>query len=373
MLEIKKNTLVEELNKVSSLVDRKHTLPILSNVLIHLNKSKLKIIGSNLDIQLKTEIELDKDLNTNSLEELNFATDCKNLNSILKILSPIKPIKLDIKEGENKIKIEHVSGIRNLNIFDTKEFPIASKKTNNLSVFKIKEKTLKESLRKTAFSMATQDIRYYLNGMLFMLEDKQLKMVTTDGHRLSYAISEVDESENNFKTILPRKTVDQLLKLLGDSEDLVTITINDNQAIFEFSTIELITKLIEGKFPDYNKVIPDKNEINIKLEKEEFKNSLIGVSVLMSDKFKGVKIFLKENKLLFTSTNEKKEYSEEELNVEYVGEYFDIGFNVNYLLDFLNNTESDKINMHLNDSNSSALFTVDGDAQYKYVVMPMRI
>lgn len=373
MLKINKDLLLSELNKVSGVIDRKHTLPILSNVLIRIGPDRLEVIGSNLDIQLTSLAHFEE--STGLSETLEIATDCRNLISILKIMPASEPIDFEIIPESSRLKLSHASGIRNVNTHSATEFPVALRKEEHTSLFQIKEKILKEALKKTAFSMATQDIRYYLNGMLVQVEEHQLELVSTDGHRLGYTKAELESSDKSVKIIIPRKTVHELQKLLSDTDDIVTVEVNDNQVVFRFSSLELITKVIEGKFPDYTKVIPVDNTIHLQFDADRLQEALAGVSVLMSDKFKGVKVNLKEHRMTLSSQNEKKEYSEEIIAVEYAGDALDIGFNVNYLLDFLNSIDnrSQTVNLSLSDSNSSALFTVEGDAQYRYVVMPMRI
>lgn len=373
MLKIDKDLLLTELNKVSGVIDRKHTLPVLSNVLIRMESEKIEVIGSNLDIQLTSVAQLDTP--TGLTEKLEIATDCKNLISILKIMPSSEPIDFEIHSESARLQLSHSSGIRNINTHSAAEFPVAVRKEEQTSRFTIKEKVLREALKKTAFSMATQDIRYYLNGMLMQVDGQQLELVSTDGHRLGYTRTELESSDGNVKIIIPRKTVHELQKLLSDTDDTVIVEMNDNQVVFRFASLELITKVIEGKFPDYTKVIPVDNTIQLRFDAHRLQGALTGVSVLMSDKFKGVKVNLKENRMTLSSQNEKKEYSEEILEIDYTEEELDIGFNVNYILDFLNSMEqrSETVCMSLSDSNSSALFTVEGDTQYRYVVMPMRI
>lgn len=373
MFKINKDVLLTELNKVSGVIDRKHTLPVLSNVLIRIESEKIEVIGSNLDIQLTSIAQLDTP--TGLTEKLEIATDCKNLISILKIMRSSEPIDFEIHSESARLQLSHASGIRNINTHSATEFPVALRKEEQTSRFSIKEKVLKEALKKTAFSMATQDIRYYLNGMLMQVEDQQLELVSTDGHRLGYTRTELESSDGNVKIIIPRKTVQELQKLLSDTDDTVIVEMSDNQAVFRFASLELITKVIEGKFPDYTKVIPVDNTIQLRFDAHRLQGALTGVSVLMSDKFKGVKVNLKDNRMTLSSQNEKKEYSEEVLEIDYTEDELDIGFNVNYILDFLNSMEqrSETVCISLSDSNSSALFTVEGDAQYRYVVMPMRI
>jgi len=221
--------------------------------------------------------------------------------------------------------------------------------------------------------MAQQDIRYYLNGMLLVIDNGSLQAVATDGHRLSWASLAVPGGFTRQEVILPRKTVLELGKLLGDSDDPVTLDILANQVRFRFGNVELVSKVVDGKFPDYNRVIPTGHGKLIDLERTELLSALQRAAILSNEKFRGVRLVLSGDTLKIICTNAEAEEAEEEIEVPYKGENLDIGFNITYLLDVLGNLASDRVNLAFGDANSSALVTMPGRDDYKYVVMPMRI
>ena len=221
--------------------------------------------------------------------------------------------------------------------------------------------------------MAQQDIRYYLNGMLLVIDKGSLQAVATDGHRLSYASITVPGNYSRQEVILPRKTVLELGKLLVDSDAELTIDLLTNQVRFRFSNIELVSKVVDGKFPDYNRVIPSGHPKQIELARGELLQALQRAAILSNEKFRGVRIVLGTDQLKIICTNSEQEEAEEELEVAYKGEALDIGFNITYLLDVLHNLAADRVVLALGDANSSALITMPERSDYKYVVMPMRI
>ena len=223
------------------------------------------------------------------------------------------------------------------------------------------------------FSMAQQDLRYYLNGVLLVIESACVRAVATDGHRLAYADAPGQGGTAKHEVIIPRKTVLELSRLLNDTDDTVTIDLASNQAKFTFSDITLITKLVEGKFPDYQRVIPKTHQHHVVISRDALLHSLQRASILTSDKFRGIRWVLGANGLTIVANNSDQEEARDEMEVEYQGPEIDVGFNVNYLLDVLNNLKSETVQFTLQDGNSSALVTTPGKDDFKYVVMPMRI
>ena len=221
--------------------------------------------------------------------------------------------------------------------------------------------------------MAQQDIRYYLNGMLLVVDKGSLQTVATDGHRLSYASLVVPGSYTRQEVILPRKTVLELGKLLEDSDSELTIDLLTNQVRFRFANIELVSKVVDGKFPDYNRVIPTGHSKQIELSRIELLQALQRAAILSNEKFRGVRVVLGADQLKIICTNSEQEEAEEELVVDYKGEGLDIGFNITYLLDVLQNLGTEHVVLAFGDANSSALVTMPERGDYKYVVMPMRI
>jgi len=222
--------------------------------------------------------------------------------------------------------------------------------------------------------MAQQDIRYYLNGLLMVLEDGKLKLVATDGHRLAFASRDIEAKKlPKQEIILPRKTIIELAKLMSDSDDPVDIELSASQARFKFGDVLLVSKLVDGKFPDYSRVIPQNQPKSLTLNRAAFLQSLQRAAILTSDKFRGVRWVLSDGTLKIICSNTEQEEAQEELDVDYKGEPLDIGFNVGYMLDVLNNLDVTEIVCGLGDASSSALITVPEKSDFKYVVMPMRI
>jgi DNA polymerase-3 subunit beta len=223
------------------------------------------------------------------------------------------------------------------------------------------------------FSMAQQDIRYYLNGLLLVVDGKNVIAVATDGHRLAFCQVETEQEFQRQEVIIPRKTIIELQRLLDDTDEPVQLEIANNQVKLTFQDIELISKLVEGKFPDYTRVVPKGYKNNFTIGRDQLLRSLQRAAIMTSDKFKGVRCIVTPGSMKVSSTNADQEEAVEEIEIDYGGDSVDIGFNVTYLLDVLNNLKGDLVNIALGDANSSALITVPDNPDFKYVVMPMRI
>jgi DNA polymerase-3 subunit beta len=253
------------------------------------------------------------------------------------------------------------------------DFPRLAKPAGEVACFGLAQKALRRLLGLVQYAMAQQDIRYYLNGLLMVVEEKQLKVVATDGHRLAFASLKLPAELPRQEVIVPRKTVIELSKLLADSDDEVKIELSPAQAAFSFGTVELVTKLVDGKFPDYTRVIPTQHKNMLQLEREPLRQALQRAAILSNEKFRGVRWVLGEGSLKIVSSNAEQEEAHEEIEVKYSGDALDIGFNVNYLLDVLNNVGGAQIECAFGDSSSSALISYSTEKDFKYVVMPMRI
>jgi DNA polymerase-3 subunit beta len=253
------------------------------------------------------------------------------------------------------------------------DFPrIAEGGTATASV-KLSQKLFRDLLSLVQYGMAQQDIRYYLNGLLLIAEGKQLTMVATDGHRLAYASTPLTGEVVRSEVIVPRKAILELAKLLQDVEDAVEIQFLPNQVRFIFSGIDVISKVVDGKFPDYTRVIPTNYKKHFAVGRIVLQQALQRASILSNEKFRGVRWILTPNSLRIICSNAEQEEAEEELIVEYAGEPLDIGFNIVYLLDVLNNLHAEEVHCGLGDANSSMLISVPENKDFKYVVMPMRI
>ena len=248
-----------------------------------------------------------------------------------------------------------------------------TKASSEAVVITISQIQLKRLLKQVEFAMAQQDIRYYLNGLLFEVNGNQLNIVGTDGHRLSFTSIHLDQNYNKTEVILPRKTVIELIKLLNDTQELVSVELYKGQVSFSFNDIQLISKVIDGKFPDYTRVIPEGHNNQFTIDRAQFLTSLQRASILSNEKYRGIRMMIADNNLKLISTNTEQEEAEEELEIQYQQDPIDIGFNVTYLIDVLTNIQDEKVNLAFLDTNSSCLFTIPNNNNYKYVVMPMRI
>jgi DNA polymerase-3 subunit beta len=272
--------------------------------------------------------------------------------------------KMTVKAGRSRF---------NLQTLAAGDYPRISLGSEQLQTLSLPQRDFRSLLKLAEFAMAQQDIRYYLNGMLLVIDKGSLQAVATDGHRLSWASIAVTGDYARQEVILPRKTVLELSKLLADDDAPVTIDILANQARFRFGNVELVSKVVDGKFPDYNRVIPQGHTKLFVLDRAELLSALQRAAILSNEKFRGVRLVLGDGELKIICTNSEQEEAEEQLEVDYRGEALDIGFNITYLLDVLQNTGSDKVALAFGDANSSALVTMPGRDDYKYVVMPMRI
>ena len=349
-------------------MERRHTLPILANVLIRKTGCSVQLTTSDLEIQIRTTAELDGDTG-------NFTTTvgARKLIDILRTMPADQTVSLESSQA--KLILKGGKSKFTLQTLPAEDFPLVQEAASFGPVFSVPQKTLKDLLSQVSFAMAVHDIRYYLNGILFVAEGKQLSLVATDGHRLAFASATLDVEVPKQEVILPRKTVLELQRLLSDAEGESPIEMQfaNNQAKFSFDGMEFVTKLVEGKFPDYNRVIPKNHKNSITLGRVPLLASLQRTAILTSDKFKGVRLNIDPGTLRVASNNAEQEEAVDELDIDYGGDSIEIGFNVTYLIDALTNMSQDMVKIELSDSNSSALITIPDNATFKYVVMPMRI
>ncbi len=354
------------LQSVSGIVERRHTLPILANVLIRKTGSLVQFTTSDLEIQIRTTAELDGDSG-------NFSTTigARKLIDILRTMPADQAVVLE--SSQNKVILKGGKSKFTLQTMLAEDFPLVQESPAYGPVFSVPQKTLKDLLGQVSFAMAVHDIRYYLNGILFVAEGKQLSLVATDGHRLAFASATLDVEVPRQEVILPRKTVIEMQRLLSDVEGAIDMQFANNQAKFSFGGMEFVTKLVEGKFPDYNRVIPKNHKNCITLGRVPLLATLQRTAILTSDKFKGVRLNIDPGTLRVASNNAEQEEAIDELDIDYGGDSIEIGFNVTYLIDALSNMGQEMVKLELSDGNSSALFTIPDNATFKYVVMPMRI
>jgi DNA polymerase-3 subunit beta len=295
----------------------------------------------------------------------------RKLQDILRSLPETAEVSLTL--DDKRLQLKAGKSRFNLQTLPAEDFPRMSMADGQPSRLSVSQKQMKRLLALVQYAMAQQDIRYYLNGLLLVVKGNELRMVATDGHRLAYAAETLPETASPIEVILPRKTVLELSRQLADNDEPLEITLTPTQARFSFGSIELVSKLIDGKFPDYERVIPQHHTKLIKLSRDALLHSLLRAAILTNEKFRGVRLVLAPASLKIISSNAEQEEAQEEIEIDYSGDALDVGFNVTYLLDVLNNVNNEIIELHLADANSSALFVLPGNDTFKYVVMPMRI
>ena len=354
------------LQAVSGIVERRHTLPILANVLLRKSGKRVEFTTSDLEIQVRTADELGGDE-----ASFNTTVGARKLIDILRSLPTDMVVTLSATQ--NKLTLQAGKSRFTLQTLPAEDFPLVNESVDFGPAFSVPQKTLRSLVNQVHFAMAVHDIRYYLNGILFIAEGKQLTLVATDGHRLALAQATLDNEVPKQEVILPRKTVLELQRLLRDEDTPIEMRFAANQARFSFSGMEFVTKLVEGKFPDYNRVIPKNHKNSVVMGRAPLLSSLQRAAILTSEKFKGVRINIEPGTLRIASSNAEQEEAKEELEIDYNGDAIEIGFNVTYLMDALANMGSEMIKLELQDTAASALFTVPDQPGFKYVVMPMRI
>lgn len=360
-----RNDLLRPLQAVSGIVERRHTLPILANLLIIKTGSNISFLSTDLELQIMTRANF-------GVGDDSMATTVA-ARKLLDILRAMPDGQVSLSLTNKRLTVQSRKSRFALQTLDANEFPTVTLATNFGASLTVPQKIFRQLLGQAYFAMAQQDIRYYLNGMLLVVDGDQLMAVATDGHRLAFSSMKIEGSFSRQEVIIPRKTILELQRLLEDIDNTLRLDIAQSQVKFTFGQVELVSKLVEGKFPDFQRVIPKSYKNIFLISREELQHSLQRAAILTSDKFKGVRCIVQPGQLKIISTNADQEEAQEELEIAYQGDVIDIGFNVTYLLDILANLKVDMLEVGLGDANSSALITIPENKQFKYVVMPMRI
>lgn len=365
---IQREQLLTPLQLVTGVIERRHTLPILSNVLLTVENNQLSLLGTDLEVELIGKVSLD-----NVKEEGEITVPAKKLMDICRSL-PAESL-IDIKLDDQKLLIKAGRSRFTLSTLPTNDFPTVEDGPASLK-FEVAQSKLRRIIEHTSFAMAQQDVRYYLNGMLLELTNNYLRTVTTDGHRM--AVCSVSLETNNDITekqqiILPRKAILELVKLLTDQEANVTIVLGEHHIRATTGDFTFTSKLIDGKFPDYERVLPKGSDKLVIADRQALKNSFSRAAILSNEKYRGIRLYLENELLKIQANNPEQEEAEEEIVVDYTGASLEIGFNVSYLLDVLNVISTEKVRLFLADSNSSALIQEEDNDDSSYVVMPMRL
>ena len=353
---------------VIGVVERKQTLPILSNVLLTTEGNKISVVGTDLEVELIGQVTF-----VNSLKEnLKLTLPGRKLMDICRALPEGAPIELYQDKG--RVILRSGKSRFTLTTLPASEFPNVDVQESQFN-FELEQQQLAYLLHSCSFAMAQQDVRYYLNGMLLEVNPSKITTVSTDGHRLAMATIESDISvEKNMRIIIPRKGVLELQRLLTVAEEKIKVHISNSYIQVVAKDYTFTSKLIDGKFPDYERVIPNKTDKTVSIEKDVLKTTLSRAAILCNEKFRGLRFEFRENLLRILANNPEHEVAEEELAIDYHGEHLDIGLNVTYLIDVLNAIQGEEVVLHFSDSNSSFLIEEQTDQGVCiYVIMPMRL
>jgi DNA polymerase-3 subunit beta len=365
-LSISRDQLLKPLQQVSGVVEKRQTLPVLANVLMQVDAGKLALTGTDLEVELISRTELagafsDGEITVPARKLLDI---CKSLPASAELELKLDSQKLVVKSGKSRFSLATLPAT---------DFPNLEESRGSFS-FSIGQKALKKLIDHTAFAMAQQDVRYYLNGMLFEVSNGRLRTVATDGHRLAMCTETAEAATaDKVQVIVPRKGVQELARLLTDDDGIVTLTLGTNHLRASLGSVSFTSKLIDGKFPDYERVLPKGGDKIILANREELKQSLHRVSILSNEKYRGIRLQLSNELLKIQANNPDQEEAEEEVSVEYTGASLEIGFNVSYLMEVLNVLHGGNAKIILGDSNSSALLQEVDSNDALYVVMPMRL
>ncbi len=363
---ITKEEVVKSINLTLGVVEKRQTLPILSNVLFEVDESSLKLTATDLESEISTTSTI-----SNFKSGGKITAPARKLSDLCRLMPDLAEIHFYL-DGDN-LKIETESGKYNLSTLPSEDFPVFETEDTR-SQINISSQNLKNLITKTSFAMGNQDWRHYLNGLYMMIDDKVITTVATDAHRLAMATSLLNEaSSESISGIVPRKSINEIGKLVGDESENVVIQLGQTSIAANVSGTTFVSKLIEGKFPDYEQVIPSGESSLLVVDRKNFSESLSRVSVLSSEKYKGVRIITKKDSLNISANNPEKEQGEENLSCEYQGEEIDIAFNVNYLQEILSTIDSEKIEINFFGSEKSCLITDPNSENLKYVVMPLLI
>jgi len=363
---IARDTFLNGLQLVAGVVERRQTLPVLSNALFVLDETELSITGTDLEVEVVSKIQ------PQSVEETGTITiPARKLFDIVRSFSD--DAQIEVSTEENRAVVKSGRSRFTLSTLPANEFPNVEEGIQSCQ-FDIAQGQLKSLIDKVSFSMAQQDVRYYLNGMLFEVSPEHLRLVATDGHRLAMTtLDTANLSAENFQAILPRKGVLELSRMLSDGEEKISLGLGSNHVCVTAPGYKFTSKLVDGKFPDYERVLPRNAEKIIESGREQLKQSFSRAAILSNEKYRGVRMQLEQNLIRITANNPEQEQAEEEVAVNYDGESLEIGFNVSYVIEALATLKSDDVQISLADANSSALMQAKGDASTLYVIMPMRL
>ena len=364
-LSITREDLLKPLRQVIGAVERQQTIPALGHLLLAAEEDGLTFTATDLEIELVAKLNI-------ALEEEGSTTvPARKLLEICQTL-PIES-KISISTAEGKVKVQSGRSRFSLASLPVEDFPRIHEVALDEQVT-LTQGAFRGLINRSSFAMAQQDVRYYLNGLLLEIDPEQTRTVATDGHRLALSqIAHSAEVEEARRIIVPRKGIQELQRLLVEEEAPITLSLGKNHVQVRMTGLQLTSKLIEGRFPEYQRVLPEQEGDLARMDKALFKQALGRVSILCNEKFKGVRLILDSDSLVIQAHNPEQEQAEDEIEIQYSGEKHEVGFNVQYLLDVLNALETEAVDFYIRDGNSSVLILPAEEADSRYVVMPMRL
>ena len=362
---ISRENLLKPLQQVCAVLNSRPNIPVLNNVLLQINGEHLSITGTDLEVELTTHAKLSVSMENGSytIPAKKFLDICRSLPDSADISVTFEQDRAIVQSGRSKF---------NLATLPAEEYPNLTDWQSEVD-FEIDQATLRRLIEATQFSMANQDARYFLNGMKFETEGNLLRTIATDGHRLAVCTVDLEQDLQNHSVIVPRKGVLELVRLLETSEQPARLQIGINNLRIQLNNIVFTSKLIDGKFPDYRRVLPRNATQILEAEWDELKQAFVRAAILSNERFRSVRLQLSENQLKITASNPEQEVAEEILDVSYSGDEMEVGFNVSYILDVLNALKCQRVRMRLTDASSSCLIENCDDASAEYVIMPMRL
>jgi len=364
-IKILRDDLLSPLQQVIGAVEKRQTLPALSNVLIKSNSDHFTLTTTDLEIELVSKVDqLMDEAGEITLPAKKLLDICKALPNDAELSIEVNGDKALIKSGRSRFS---------LTTLPASDFP-ALEDISSVYEFSIPQSILKTLIDKTSFAMAQQDVRYYLNGLMLEVASGVIRTVATDGHRLSFCEKALEaDLADNKQVIIPRKGVSELQRLLTDSDDLVKVILGNNHIQCILSSQRFTSKLIDGRFPDYKRVMPDASGNNMVLDRDALKQALVRASILSNEKYRGIRMILETNLLKLQAQNPDQEEADVELEINYEGSPIEMGINVNYMIDVLNTSSQDTVQGFIKDANSSCLLMFPDEGEAKYVIMPMRL
>ena len=363
---IQREALLKPLQLVAGVVERRQTLPVLSNVLLVVQGQQLSLTGTDLEVELVGRVQLEE-----PAEPGEITVPARKLMDICKSLP--NDALIDIKVDEQKLLVKAGRSRFTLSTLPASDFPSVEESQGSLN-FAVGQGKLRRLIERTSFAMAQQDVRYYLNGMLLEVSRNTLRAVSTDGHRLALcSMTAPIEQDDRHQVIVPRKGILELARLLTDPEGMVSIVLGQHHIRATTGEFTFTSKLVDGKFPDYERVLPKGGDKVVVGDRQALREAFSRTAILSNEKYRGIRLQLAAGQLKIQANNPEQEEAEEEISVDYDGSSLEIGFNVSYLLDVLGVMTTEQVRLILSDSNSSALLQEAGNDDSSYVVMPMRL